>query len=70
MALDRKGIAVSSGSACASGSGEPSHVLLGMGLERGVAFRAIRVSLGIQNTEAEVDRFLAVLGELRLPSAA
>lgn len=70
MALDRKGIAVSSGSACASGTGEPSHVLIGMGLERGLAYRAIRVSLGIQNTEAEVDRFLAVLGDLRLQAAA
>lgn len=70
MALDRKGIAVSSGSACASGTGEPSHVLIGMGLERGLAYRAIRVSLGKQNTEAEVDRFLAVLGDLRLQAAA
>lgn len=70
MALDRKGIAVSSGSACASGTGEPSHVLLGMGLSRDTAFTAIRVSLGVGNGEAEVDRFLAVLGELRLQVAA
>jgi cysteine desulfurase len=64
MALDRKGIAVSSGSACSSGKGEPSHVLLGMGLSRDVAFQAIRVSLGKDNTVAEVDRFLEVLGQL------
>lgn len=64
MALDRKGIAVSSGSACSSGKGEPSHVLLGMGLAREVAFRAIRVSLGKDNTEAEVDRFLEILAQL------
>ncbi|MBL6751303.1 MAG: cysteine desulfurase [Nevskia sp.] len=70
MALDRRGIAVSSGSACSSGKGQPSHVLLGMGLPRDVAFGAIRVSLGKDNTAAEVDRFLAVLGELRLAAAA
>jgi len=70
MALDRKGIAVSSGSACASGTGEPSHVLLGMGWDRDTAFSAIRVSLGVATTEAEIDRFLAVLGDLRLQAAA
>ncbi|MFI4980418.1 MAG: cysteine desulfurase family protein [Nevskiales bacterium] len=70
MALDRKGIAVSSGSACSSGKGEPSHVLLGMGLARDVAYGAIRVSLGKDNTAAEVDRFLAVLGELRTAQLA
>jgi len=70
MALDRKGIAVSSGSACSSGKGEPSHVLLGMGLPRDVAYGAIRVSLGQGNTAAEIDRFLAVLGELRAAALA
>ncbi|WP_029920940.1 cysteine desulfurase family protein [Nevskia soli] len=70
MALDRKGIAVSSGSACSSGKGEPSHVLLGMGLARDVAYGAIRVSLGKDNTATEVDRFLAVLGELRAAQLA
>jgi len=70
MALDRKGIAVSSGSACASGTGEPSHVLLGMGLARDLAYSAIRVSLGVANTVAEIDRFLGLLGELRLQAAA
>jgi len=70
MALDRKGIAVSSGSACSSGKGEPSHVLLGMGLPRELAFGAIRVSLGKDNSAAEVDRFLAVLAELRVAVAA
>lgn len=70
MALDRKGIAVSSGSACASGTGEPSHVLLGMGWPREIAYRAIRVSFGRASTDAEVDRFLAVLAELRLQVAA
>ena len=61
MALDRKGIAVSSGSACASGTGEPSHVLLGMGYSREIAFGAIRVSLGPSNTDAEIARFLELL---------
>ena len=65
MALDRKGIAVSSGSACASGTGKPSHVLLGMGLAEDIAYRAIRVSFGQANTAAEVDRLLGVLRELR-----
>jgi cysteine desulfurase len=62
MQLDRKGFAVSSGSACASGRGEPSHVLLGMGIEHEVAKGAIRVSFGHDNTAAEVDQFVAVLG--------
>ncbi len=70
MALDRKGIAVSSGSACSSGKGEPSHVLLGMGLPRDVAYGAIRVSLGKDNTVAEIDRFLAVLSQLRAEALA
>jgi cysteine desulfurase len=61
MQLDRKGIAVSSGSACASGRGEPSHVLIGMGISREVAKGAIRVSLGKSNTAAEIDQFLAAL---------
>lgn len=70
MALDRKGIAVSSGSACAAGTGEPSHVLIGMGWDRDTAFSAIRVSLGVATTEAEIDRFLAVLAELRAQAVA
>lgn len=64
MQLDRKGFGVSSGSACASGKGEPSHVLLGMGVPRDVAGGAIRVSLGRDNTEADIDGFLAALKTL------
>jgi cysteine desulfurase len=64
MQLDLKGFAVSSGSACASGKGEPSHVLLGMGIDRDTAKGAIRVSLGKENTEAEVDQFLQALESL------
>lgn len=59
MQLDRKGIAVSSGSACASGNGEPSHVLIGMGMSYDTAKGAIRVSFGKDNTEAEVEQFLS-----------
>jgi cysteine desulfurase len=59
--LDRKGFAVSSGSACATGTDEPSHVLLAMGVPAELALCAIRVSLGKDNTEAEVDAFAAAL---------
>jgi cysteine desulfurase len=64
MALDRKGYAVSSGSACASGSGEPSHVLIAMGYDRVTAKGAIRVSLGKDNTVEQVDGFLSALNAI------
>ncbi len=60
-ALDRKGFAVASGSACSSDSTEPSHVLLAMGVEPDVARGAIRVSFGMQNTLEQVQKFLVVL---------
>jgi len=62
--LDKQGFAVSSGSACASGTDEPSHVLLAMGAPAELALCAIRVSLGKENTEGDVDRFVATLREL------
>ena len=62
--LDKQGFAVSSGSACASGTDEPSPVLLAMGVPAELALCAIRVSLGKDNTETEVDRFVAALHEL------
>lgn len=64
MLLDREGICVSSGSACAAGTGEPSPVLLAMGIDPDIARGAIRVSLGPDNTLAEVQRFLRALGRL------
>ena len=64
MQLDLKGFGVSSGSACASGAHEPSHVLLAMGYSREVALGAIRVSLGKDNDETEVTGFLSALKSL------
>jgi cysteine desulfurase len=61
MALDRKGFAVASGSACSSDSTEPSHVLLAMGIERDLARGAVRVSLGNTNSAEQIEAFLLVL---------
>ena len=60
-ALDRKGYAIASGSACSSNSGEPSHVLLAMGVNEELAQGALRVSLGINTKENEVKEFLQSL---------
>jgi len=62
--LDLKGIAASSGSACTSGSLDPSHVLLAMGLSHEVAHGSLRISLGRGNTEEEIDYCLTVLPEI------
>lgn len=64
MLLDKKGYAVSSGSACASGGGQPSHVLLAMGVESSMAKSAIRVSLGLGNTSADITQFLSALNAI------
>lgn len=64
MKLDLMGIAVGTGSACASGALEPSHVLAAMGKTREEARSALRVSFGVQNTIDEVDEFLDVLIKL------
>lgn len=61
MALDRKGYAVASGSACSSDSTEPSHVLLAMGVHPDVARGAVRVSFGANNTPEQVSNFLVTL---------
>ena len=55
IALDLRGYAVSSGSACSSGAVEPSHVLLAMGLRPEEARSSVRFSLGPENTESEVE---------------
>ncbi len=61
MALDRAGFAVASGSACASGSTEPSAVLLAMGIEPELARGAIRVSLGRSNSMQQIEGFVRAL---------
>jgi cysteine desulfurase len=64
IALDLEGIAVSTGSACSSGTLEPSHVLRAMGLPTHRTQNSLRFSLGMSSTEAEVDRVLDVLPRL------
>jgi cysteine desulfurase len=63
IALDLKGLAVSTGAACSSGAIEPSHVLLAMGLPASQARSSIRFSLGKQTTEEEIDFALALVPE-------
>lgn len=61
MSLDVKGFSVSTGSACSSGSSEPSGVLQSMGLDRNEAQNTLRVSLGWMTTREDVDAFIQVL---------
>ena len=61
LMLDINGIAASSGSACTSGSLDPSHVLLAMGLPHEIAHGSLRLTLGDDTTEEEVDYVLEVL---------
>lgn len=61
IGLDMAGICASSGSACTSGAHEPSHVLTAMGVPAMDAVGHLRLSLGHSNTDADVDRLLAVL---------
>jgi cysteine desulfurase len=58
IAFDLNGIALSSGSACSSGKVQPSHVLAAMGLEPSLARAALRISLGWETSEADLDRLL------------
>ena len=61
IALDLEGVAVSTGSACSSGTLEPSHVLKAMGLSSHRAQNSIRFSLGSSNTEEQIDHVISIL---------
>ncbi|MDY3928105.1 MAG: cysteine desulfurase NifS [Clostridia bacterium] len=61
MMLDMKGVAASSGSACASGSLDPSHVLLAIGLPHEIAHGSLRLSVGDDTTDEDIDYVLEVL---------
>ncbi len=61
ISLDLKGVAVSTGSACSSGSTEPSHVLMAIGLPRDNGYGSLRFSFGKDNTKADVEYVLEVL---------
>jgi len=64
LSLDFEGIAASTGSACTSGSLEPSHVLLAMGVSGEIAQGSVRFSLGRDNTEGEVDYLISILPKI------
>lgn len=72
--LDRQGIAVSTGAACAAGASEPSHVLQAMGVPAALSRAAVRFSLSRDTTEAEIDRvldtFSDVISRARMPADA
>ncbi len=61
LLLDMNGVAGSSGSACTSGSLDPSHVLLAIGLDHGIAHGSLRLSLGVDTTEEDIDYTLSVV---------
>ena len=64
LSLDMMGYVVSSGSACTSGSLDPSHVLLGIGLPHEIAHGSLRASLSEFTTEEEVDSFINAVGPI------
>ncbi|MEG2353211.1 MAG: cysteine desulfurase NifS [Clostridium sp.] len=64
LLLDANGIAASSGSACTSGSLEPSHVLLALGLPHEIAHGSLRLSIGDETTEEEVNHVLEVVPQI------
>lgn len=64
LRLDNAGFAVSSGSACSSGSLDPSHVLTSIGIPKAKAYGSLRLSFGRASTTADIDAFLSVLPEV------
>ena len=62
--LDLRGICASSGSACTTGSNQPSHVLLALGVPPALARGALRLTLSNQNTQEDVDEILRVLPDI------
>lgn len=64
LLLDSRGICASSGSACASGALDPSHVLLSLGLAPEIAQGSLRISLDISNTEEEIDYMMEVIPQV------
>ena len=62
--LDARGICASSGSACTSGSLDPSHVLLAIGLPHEVAHGSLRISLSENNTDEDIDAILKAVPEV------
>jgi cysteine desulfurase len=70
IAFDLEGVAVSSGSACASGKVDRSHVLAAMGVSEDLSRAAIRVSTGWTTTDADIERFLTVFSRIFISRAA
>jgi cysteine desulfurase len=70
LALDLAGIAASSGSACASGSLDPSHVLLAMGLDLDEALGSLRLTTGYDTTDEDVARACAIISTVLTPATA
>lgn len=64
LLLDQEGIAVSTGSACSSGSLEPSHVLMALGMDPLLAHGSLRITLGKFNTEEDIDYLLIKLAPI------
>jgi cysteine desulfurase len=64
LKLDEKGICTSSGSACSSGSTEPSHVLLAIGLTKELAYGTLRVTIGKENSKEDIDYLIENLTQI------
>ena len=64
LLLDDKGVEASSGSACTSGSLDPSHVLLALGLPHEIAHGSLRLTLSHETTEEEVDYMIGAVAEV------